>query len=187
MATAKAANLEDDAPEAPVAPPPAAARKGGGIGLLIGAVVLSVAASAGVSWYFSQQAVAAVKAATTPEDAEAAAAAEPEKPKSPPIYLTVEPAFVVNLEDPAGLRFLQLQIELMGREAESLEAVKQHNPRIRNALLMLLGQQQIADLSTRAGKEQLQAAVLLEIQTILEEETGKPGIEAVYFTSFVMQ
>ena len=44
-----------------------------------------------------------------------------------------------------------------------------------------------AELSSREGKEELQAEALASIQGILERETGIPGVEAVYFTSFVMQ
>ncbi|HEY0973710.1 MAG TPA: flagellar basal body-associated FliL family protein [Solimonas sp.] len=184
MATAKAPTADDDTP---AAPPPKPAGRAGGIGLLIGAVLLSVGASAGISWFFSQQALAAIKAASAEPVEGEGAEAVPEKPKAPPLYMTLEPAFVVNLDDPSGLRFLQLQIELMARDQATLDAVKQHNPRIRNALLMLLGQQQIATLAQREGKEKLQAAVLAEIQTALKAETGKGDVEAVYFTSFVMQ
>jgi flagellar FliL protein len=53
--------------------------------------------------------------------------------------------------------------------------------------LLLFGQQHAFDLSSRAGKETLQAKALAEIQRVLKEETGSPGIEAVYFSSFVIQ
>jgi flagellar FliL protein len=182
MAKADTADGTLDAPAAAAAPP---AKKGGGLLPMLLAVVLSVGASAGVSWFLMQRAVAEFKAATPVEGEEQAEAAP--VPKAPPVYMSIDPAFVVNLEDPSGLRFLQLQMEVMGRDAKLLEASKQHLPRIRNALLMLLGQQKIADLSTRDGKERLQAAVLAEFQKILQEETGQPVVEAVYFTSFVMQ
>ena len=42
-------------------------------------------------------------------------------------------------------------------------------------------------VSTLEGKEALREEALSVIQEILEEETGDPGVEAVYFTSFVMQ
>ncbi|MND09812.1 flagellar basal body-associated protein FliL [compost metagenome] len=52
---------------------------------------------------------------------------------------------------------------------------------------MLFGAQKPADITTREGKEKLQADVLAEMQKIMKEETGKPSVDAVYFTSFVMQ
>jgi flagellar FliL protein len=39
----------------------------------------------------------------------------------------------------------------------------------------------------RDGKEQLRQECLKEIQRILTKETGKPGVEDVLFTSFVVQ
>ncbi len=186
MATSKAEAVEADEPAAPAPKPPPASKKGGAL-VLIGAVVLSVGASAGVSWYFSHQALAALKATAATDAAVDEAPKEPEAKKDPPLYQTMEPALVVNLDDPTGLRFLQVQLELMARDKDALEAVSRYNPRIRNALLLLLGQQQVPDLTTREGKERLQAAVLAEIQKVLQEETGKPGVEAVYFSTFVMQ
>ncbi len=186
MATSKAEDVEADEPSAPAPKPPPPAKKGGVL-LLIGAVVLSMGASAGVSWYFSQQALAAIKATATDDASAEESPKEPEAKKGPPLYQTMEPALVVNLDDPNGLRFLQVQLELMARDKEALEAVNRYNPRIRNALLLLLGQQQVPDLTTREGKERLQAAVLAEIQKVLQEETGRPGVEAVYFSTFVMQ
>jgi flagellar FliL protein len=182
MAQSKAAAIADE-DAAPVVTPAAAPGRKGSTGLIVGAVILSIAASAGISWYFSQQARNAGQAPA----GEAGDAAAVEAPKSPPLYQAMEPAFVVNLDAPDQGRFLQVQIELMARDASALEAAARYNPRIRNALLLLLGQQLVADLSTREGKEKLQASVLAEIQTILKEETGSPGVEAVYFSSFVMQ
>jgi flagellar FliL protein len=60
-------------------------------------------------------------------------------------------------------------------------------PRIRNNLLMLFSAQRCADVRDRAGREKLQAAALKEVQDVLQAETGKPGVEALYFTSFVTQ
>ncbi|HEY1078429.1 MAG TPA: flagellar basal body-associated FliL family protein [Fontimonas sp.] len=188
MAQSKAAAIDDEAAAPAAKAAVAAPAKGGGMMMLVGAVVLSTAASAGISWFFSHRTEAAMQAslahATDGEGGEVPAA---ETPKAPPLYQTMEPAFVVNLEAPDHARYLQTQIELMARDSAALEAVGRYNPRIRNAILLLLGQQQIADLTTREGKEKLQAAVLAEIQKILKEETGSPGIEAVYFSSFVMQ
>ena len=172
MASAARA-MEDDAPTA------APAAKPRGLMLpLLAAVIVSTAASGGVAWFVSQRAVPV-----------AAHAEEAPKPvaKAPASYLPLQPAFVVNLQDDEALRFLQLDVEVMARDAQVIEAVKTHMPRIRNSLLMLFGQQSTAQLVTRADKERLQAQVLAEIQNILKEETGEPGIEAAYFTSFVMQ
>lgn len=173
---------DDDTPEnaAPAAPP---ARKGVGMGALLAVVILSIGASAGLSWFLVHSAVAELKPAEEVEEAEA----EPEIPKEPANYIALDPAFVVNLDDEQASRFLQVQIEVMTRNKDAVEKVPQHLPRIRSALLLLLGQQTVSDLQSREGKEKLQAQVLDEINAILAAETGEGDIEAVYFTSFVIQ
>ncbi len=159
------------------------AKKGRGmLWVVLFAVLLSVAAAGGVSWFLLHKAVpAAAEGEAGHEDA------KPEVPKSPANYFSLDPAFVVNLEDARSQRFLQVQVQVMTRDADLMKDIEHHAPRLRSALLLLLGQQRAAELATREGKEKLQADVLVEVQRIILEETGKTGIDAVYFTSFVMQ
>lgn len=102
-------------------------------------------------------------------------------------YLPLDPPFVVNLEKPTQARFLQVGMEVMVKNAESLDDVKKHMPAIRNNLLLLLSSQSYETLSTVEGKEAIRGTLLADIQKILQERTGKPLVEAVYFTAFVMQ
>lgn len=119
--------------------------------------------------------------------AEELAAAEAAKPPPPPVFIPLDPAFVINLADSDGGRYLQLEVQLMTRDHKVEEAVKQLAPVIRNRLLLLFGQQMSTNLRTRADKERLQAEALAEVQAIIAEATGEPGVEALYFTSFVSQ
>lgn len=167
---------ETEAPAAAAAPHPARRRR---IVIAAAAVGLAAAAAGGAAWFFMP----------AEGDATEAAAEAPAPPSSsaPPQYLALSPAFVVNLSDTETMRYLQVDIEVMARDAAVLDAVKAHLPIIRNDLLLLMGQQKSADLETREGKEKLQAAALAEVQRILTEQTGKAGVEALYFTSLVMQ
>lgn len=179
MASAEAAETPNPSPEAP------ASKGRGGMGMMIAAVVLSVAASGGVAFFVTKKSADAHK--ETAEEGAESAEAEATVPPAPAVYLPLEPAFVVNLDDPEQPRFLQAEVQLMGRDPAAMETIKGQLPRIRNAILMLLGQQRPAGLASREGKERLQAEVLAEVQKVMEAETGKPVAEAVYFTSFVMQ
>lgn len=105
----------------------------------------------------------------------------------PAIYLSLDPAFVVNFAESDKARFLQITVEVMTRNKEVEEHVKTHMPVIRNNLVLLFSSQTYDGVSTLEGKELLREEALVVIQKILEEETGDPGVEAVYFTSFVMQ
>ena len=118
-----------------------------------------------------------------------AAEDEEEKPKEipPPIYLPLEPALVVSFEDQDAVRFLQVTVEVMARNEKAIEGVQAHTPVIRNNLLMMMGGKGLSDLTNREGKEALRQEALQEVQRILVTNTGEPGVEDLYFTSFVVQ
>jgi flagellar FliL protein len=118
------------------------------------------------------------------EGAEQEAEAEP---LPPAIYVSLDPAFVVNFANSDKARFLQVNAEVMTRKPKMEEHIKTHMPVIRNNLVLLFSSQTYDRVSTLEGKEALREEALEVIQDILYEETGDPGVEAVYFTSFVMQ
>ncbi len=105
----------------------------------------------------------------------------------PAIYLPIDPAFVVNFASQGKARFLQVTVEVMTRDPLMPDQITLHMPVIRNNLMLLFSSQSYDGVSTLEGKEALREEALEVVQQILEEETGDPGIEAVYFTSFVMQ
>ena len=119
---------------------------------------------------------------------EAAAEAKKEPVKLPSLYVPLDPPFVVNFDAGQGARFLQVTVQLMTRQPEMVEFLKQHDPVIRNDLLLLLGAVKYEDVQTREGKEHLRESALESVRKILKAEGAEPEkLEAVYFTSFVMQ
>src|SRR3546814_16030758 len=85
------------------------------------AVVISTAASAGISFMLVQHALdAAAHKAEPPAEGDAAPAA---KPKDPPNYVPLDPAFVVNLEAD-DTRFLPVQGPLMTRDKHGISSCK---------------------------------------------------------------
>ena len=104
-----------------------------------------------------------------------------------PIYFALEPAFTVNLADEGATRYLQAEVQVMARNQEAIDAVTLHMPVIRNQLLLLLSQNKVADLKSLEDREKLREKALEEVRKILKKETGKAGVEALYFTSFVTQ
>ena len=108
--------------------------------------------------------------------------------EAPPIYIALEPAFVVNFAgESGGSRFMQVTIQVMTRDPEAEKAVTTHMPVIRNSIVLLLSSLSVDDVAGIEGKEKLRAEVLEKIREILKERTGKPGVEEIYFTSFVIQ
>jgi flagellar FliL protein len=120
-------------------------------------------------------------------DGEAAGEEGGDEAQQPAVYLPIDPAFVVNFASQGKARFLQVTVEVMTRDPVVPEKVKLHMPVIRNNLMLLFSNQTYDTVSTLEGKEALREEALTAVQEIMENETGDPGVEAVYFTSFVMQ
>src|SRR5262249_51705964 len=108
--------------------------------------------------------------------------------KLPAQYVEMDPPFVVNFEPGASARFLQIAVQVMTREPEMIEFLKRNSPRIRNDLLLLFGNKHVEEVASQEGKEALRAAALETVRKVVTDEGGKgEAVEAVYFTSFVMQ
>lgn len=120
-------------------------------------------------------------------DGKAADAKADDASKGVAVYYAFDPAFVVNFQAQDQLRFLQVKVEAMARDQKVIEAIEKHMPVIRNNLVVLFSSQDFTTISTRVGKERLRAQTLAEVQKILKDNTGQPGVEQIYFTSFVMQ
>lgn len=110
------------------------------------------------------------------------------EPLPPPQYMALDPPFVVNFEADQQVRFLQVTVQLMSRDAATIELLRTNDPVVRNDLLLLFGGQKYSVISTREGKESLRTQTLAAVRRIVAGAGGKPEkVEAVYFTSFVMQ
>lgn len=103
-------------------------------------------------------------------------------------YHDLEPAFAVNFGNNPEARLLQLNLSLATQDPAVVDALKKHDPMIRNNLLLLIGAEDPAVLKTAEGKEALRLKVMEEINAILKKQAKKKnGIEDVFFTGFIMQ
>ena len=110
------------------------------------------------------------------------------EPLAPPLYVALDPPFVVNFEGEQLVRFLQITVQVMTRDPASVELLKANDPVVRNDLLLLFANQKAEVVAARAGKEKLRSDALTTIRHVVEASGGKADhIENVYFTSFVMQ
>ena len=161
--------------DANAATPAAEARSGGKRGLLIAiAAVVVLVGGAAAAWFGGWVGGSG--------SAEPAAA-----PQAPPIYFDVDSNLIVNFEGGGRARYLQLGIQVMTRDAAVVDILKLHHPVVRNNLILLFSEQTLETLSSREGKARLADAALAEVQKIVSEHYGEPGVEALYFTTFVMQ
>jgi len=115
-----------------------------------------------------------------------ASAEEGKATKGDAIYLPLK-TMVVNFGGQGPAQFLQVDIQVMTRDSAVKEAIETHMPVIRNDLLLLLSNQSYEQVSTLEGKEKLREQVLETLRKDLKAQGEPDAVEAVYFTSFVMQ
>ena len=111
---------------------------------------------------------------------------ETEIPKTP-IYLSLDPAFVVSFANKKDAELFQLSVSVLSYQQEIIDAIEKHKPMIRNNLLLILSTQDPSMLKISEGKNQLRTEVLGAITKVVKEIEGLDGIEEVFFTKFVMQ
>lgn len=147
--------------------------------LVIG-IVLIVLVCLGGGGYFWQSRHA------VPAKAEKAQAPDAGKPE---IYLALEPAFVVTFREGDGdaLRYLQVGVTLMSHDQKAINVAKEADPVVRDGLVSLFSSQKFDVVTETAGREKLQADALASVRKIVQKRLGQPGIDALYFTSFVIQ
>jgi flagellar FliL protein len=158
--------------------------------LLIGfGIVLLVGVSVGTSIFVMKSIMSAPAEKVADKNGDTKAKAEKTKHKEPKvaIYYKFDPPFVVNIQGQSGSRFLQLTLEAMTYDQAVTTDIDQYMPVIRNNILLLLSNLAYEQVSTLEGKQKLRADILKEIQKVLKDKIGKPGVEEVYLTSIVMQ
>lgn len=104
-----------------------------------------------------------------------------------PLYHAIDPAIVVNIEDGALVRFLQIQPSLMAHDQAVIDNIDKCLPRISNDLILLYSAVKMDDIRTAEGRLRLQQQSLDTVNKAMVAETGRGGVEAVYFTKLVVQ
>lgn len=104
-----------------------------------------------------------------------------------PIYMTINPPFVVNFTHLGTLRYLQVSLSVMYNDQRIIDRVSTSLPAIRNELILLLSDQKFEKLSSTEGKEELRTEMLAAInhRVLTQEDTDIHG--EVFITNFVMQ
>ena len=100
-------------------------------------------------------------------------------------YYQLKPSVVANLV--SGGRYIRCDIQLMTRDAAQLEQLTLHDAAIRHTLLLLLSDQDGKQIKTPDGKESLRKEALKQINALLKDQTGKEGVESLFFTTFFVQ
>lgn len=109
-------------------------------------------------------------------------------PGAPALYQSLLPPLVINIQDADGdAHFMQMSLEVMSRDQDVINALRDDTPAIRNGLILLYSGALYEEVTTREGKEKLLADGLAEIRKLMKPRIGAGRVEALYFTALVIQ
>ncbi|WP_028110182.1 flagellar basal body-associated protein FliL [Ferrimonas futtsuensis] len=103
------------------------------------------------------------------------------------LYVGMPRPFLFNLPGEKRSYLVQIKVQIQVRGYADQEIAKKHIPLIEDSLLSTFSSADAKQLSTREGKEELRTQALINVQTTLQGITGRPVVERVLFTGFVMQ
>lgn len=157
--------------------------------IIVLGVLLLVGVGVGISYFLLASSDEDKSQQVDDQGGETEKTEEEAEERGPAIYRDFEPLFVVNLSpDGKGRsKMLQIGVQALTHSEELVEFLKHNDPMIRHHFIKLFGSRTVSDLADRKGKEKLQADVLKELQRIVDEQGGVGTVEALFFTSFVMQ
>jgi len=96
-------------------------------------------------------------------------------------------AFVVNVGNSAEtLRFLQIAMVLEYASPEVAVRFTEIKPKLQHRIILMLSSEEVANLQTVKGKQDLQARIAKDLNTLVGE-TEETGIKEVLFTNFILQ
>lgn len=97
--------------------------------------------------------------------------------------LVTLPSFIVNLADPLGRRYLKLTLDVELRDQEAADKLTKEEPKVRDAVILLLSSKTFADLSSIENKLGLKDEIVKRLNQIV----GGSNVLRVYFTELVVQ
>ena len=105
------------------------------------------------------------------------------------IYYAIDEPFTINFLNQSNkkARYLQIKVTLKSIDQVAIDGAEQNLPMLQDALLDLFSDQRHKQVSSIEGRQALQQNTLETVKSLLKEETGNGAIDAVYFTSFILQ
>lgn len=168
---AKAAEKAPAKDETAEAPPP---KKGKGklIAIILVLVLLAGGGGGGAAWFFL--------------GGKGDAKDKPAPPPKPPVYAPLE-QFTVNLQPEVEEQYLQVSMTLKVADQKVVDQLKQHDPELRNRLLMILTSKGPSQLNTMDGKRQLANEIVAAARRPFTEGQPEQDVLDVHFTAFIIQ
>ncbi|WP_425668934.1 flagellar basal body-associated protein FliL [Vibrio owensii] len=123
---------------------------------------------------------------------EPAQAAQTEQAKAqtaaaPIAYVNIAQPFIFNVTGDRRDRLVQIKAQLMVRGSENEQLARYHSPLIESSLLSTFASATVEQLRSPTGRTELRDRASDDIKAALNAAVGKPVIEKVLFTDFVIQ
>ncbi|MDF2153737.1 flagellar basal body-associated protein FliL [Vibrio sp. CAU 1672] len=146
--------------------------------IIIIAVVLLLGGGAGAFFFMGSD---------EPAQAEASKAEQPAPAGEPIAYVNIAQPFVFNVTGDRRDRLIQIKAQLMVRGSENENLARYHSPLIESSLLSTFASATVDQLRSPTGRVELRDRATEDIKASLNAAVGKPVIEKVLFTDFVIQ
>lgn len=162
-------------------------KKGGLIKIIIIAVVALIIVIGGVFAYLTF--FSGSGSDTTTENQEVAAdplAVEPAKKSNAEAGIMYDlPAFIVNLTDPSGAKYLRVAItvEVPPKNEKLMLEIEQKLPKIKDAIIRILSSKTVEEVSTDQGKISLKNEIERRTNSLL----ANGRLMDIYLTEFIIQ
>ncbi|GHW23447.1 flagellar protein FliL, putative [Vibrio cholerae] len=108
-------------------------------------------------------------------------------PTDPVSYVNIAQPFVFDVTGDAKDRLVQIKVQLMVRGSQNESLARYHSPLVESSLLATFASATVEQLRTPNGRIELRDKATEDIKAALNQAVGKPVIEKVLFTDFVMQ
>ncbi|MGF1686045.1 flagellar basal body-associated protein FliL [Photobacterium japonica] len=150
--------------------------------LIVGVVLLLVGGGAGAWWMFGNE---ATPAAISPTVSTLPATTTPVV--EPAYYVILPQPFIFNVTGDRRDRLVQVKVQLLVRGERNEATANQHVPLVESTLLQTFGAATVEQLRAPGGRADLRTYALKAVQDALVKVSGRPVVERVLFTGFVMQ
>ncbi|MBV1878602.1 MAG: flagellar basal body-associated FliL family protein [Pseudomonadales bacterium] len=105
------------------------------------------------------------------------------------MYIKITPGLVVNYGEPSSgrLRYLKVSVHVRVKDMSDAEIVEHHLPALQDVLISILSAQDVENIRSAEGKEEIRKNTLAEFQQLIEKEEGESVIQDLLFGSFIVQ
>ncbi|EGQ7847809.1 TPA: flagellar basal body-associated protein FliL [Vibrio parahaemolyticus] len=125
------------------------------------------------------------------DDSAQAAEAESQQTQAaaanPIAYVNLPQPFIFNVTGDSRDRLVQIKAQLMVRGSENEQLARYHSPLVESSLLSTFASATVEQLRSPTGRVELRDRASEDIKAALNAAVGKPVIEKVLFTDFVIQ